>query len=290
VMGMPVAIEVLDDIQPSALTEVFARLRRVDATFSTYRRDSQISQLYRGTLEPGAAHADVREVLTCCEAHRVATGGFFDIRAAGRLDPSGFVKGWAVERAAAILERAGARRFCINAGGDVLVRGGRPWRIGIRHPWLRHRLAGVVALSDGAVATSGAYERGPHVVDPHTGRPPRHVLSVTVLGPDLGTADAYSTAAFAMGGEGPAWTGSLSRRGFEAMTTACSQLGVFSSAARAGRCRRASVKPRWLTGVTGGRGRVRAERLQQQRRRLDTASFHALHFCHRMGEKDDARA
>src|SRR3954465_11893964 len=232
-MGMPVAIEVLDDIQPSALTEVFARLRRVDATFSTYRRDSQISQLHRGTLEPGAAHADVREVLTCCEAHRVATGGFFDIRAAGRLDPSGFVKGWAVERAAAILERAGARRFCINAGGDVLVRGGRPWRIGIRHPWLRHRLAGVVALRDGAVATSGAYERGPHGGDPHTARPPSpapsvvappagrpasHVLSVTVLGPDLGTADAYATAAFAMGGEGPAWTASLSRRGFEAMT------------------------------------------------------------------------
>jgi FAD:protein FMN transferase len=217
-MGMPVAIEVLDDIEPSALTEAFARLRCVDATFSTYRRDSQISQLDRGTLQPQAAHADVREVLACCEAHRVATGGFFDIRATGRLDPSGFVKGWAVERAAAILERAGARRFCINAGGDVLVRGGRPWRIGIRHPRLQDRLAGVVALRDGAVATSGAYERGPHVVDPHTGRPPSHTLSVTVLGRDLGTADAYATAAFAMGVEGPAWTASLSRQGFEAMT------------------------------------------------------------------------
>ena len=121
-MGMPVAIEVLDDIEPSALTEAFARLRRVDATFSTYCHDSQISQLDRGTLEPDAAHADVREVLACCEAHRVATGGFFDIRATGRLDPSGFVKGWAVERAAAILGGAGARRLCINAGGDVLVR------------------------------------------------------------------------------------------------------------------------------------------------------------------------
>ena len=217
-MGMPVAIEVLDDSEPSALTEAFAWLRCVDATFSTYRRDSQISQLDRGALEPGAAHADVREVLACCEAHRVATGGFFDIRATGRLDPSGFVKGWAVERAAAILERAGARRLCINAGGDVLVRGGRPWRVGIRHPRLRDRLAGVVALSDGAVATSGAYERGPHVVDPHTGGPPSHILSVTVLGWDLGAADAYATAAFAMGAEGPAWTASLARRGFEAMT------------------------------------------------------------------------
>ena len=191
-MGMPVAIEVLDDIEPSALTEAFARLRCVDATFSTYRRDSQISQLDRGTLEPDAAHADVREVLACCEAHRVATGGFFDIRATGRLDPSGFVKGWAVERAAAILERAGARRLCL--------------------------IAAVVEANDLAVATSGAYERGPHVVDPHTGRPPSHILSVTVLGPDLGTADAYATAAFAMGADGPDWTASPSRRGFEAMT------------------------------------------------------------------------
>lgn len=218
-MGMPVSIEVLDDIAPTAHTEVFAWLRCVDATFSTYRPESQISQLDRGTLAPEAAHADVREVLARCEGHRVATGGFFDIRATGRLDPSGFVKGWAVERAAAILERAGARRLCINAGGDVLVRGGRPWRIGIRHPRLRDRLAGVVALRDGAVATSGAYERGPHVVDPHTGRPPSHTLSVTVVGPDLGAADAYATAAFAMGAEGPAWTASLSGRGFEAMTT-----------------------------------------------------------------------
>ena len=58
-------------------------------------------------------------------------------------------------------------------------------------------------LREGAVATSGAYERGAHIVDPHTGRPPRGVLSVTVVGPDLATADAYATAAFAMGERAP---------------------------------------------------------------------------------------
>ena len=215
-MGMPVSIEVLDDIEPEAVSNAFGWLREVDATFSTYRHDSQISRLARGRLVPEAADPDVREVLASCEALRRATGGFFDIRAGGRLDPSGFVKGWAVERAAAILEQAGASRFWMNAGGDVLVRGGEPWRIGIRHPRLPDRLAGVVALTDGAVATSGAYERGHHVVDPHTGRPPRDTLSVTVVGRDLGTADAYATAAFAMGARGPAWTTSLS--GFEAMT------------------------------------------------------------------------
>ena len=60
----------------------------------------------------------------------------------------------------------------------------------------------MLELRDGAVATSGAYERGQHIVDPRTGRPPRGVLSVTVVGPDLGTADAYATAAFALGSAG----------------------------------------------------------------------------------------
>lgn len=213
---MPVSIRVLDDVASSALAEAFEWLQWVDATFSTFRRDSQVSRLDRGTLAPAAVHPDVRDVLASCEAYRTATGGFFDIRASGRLDPSGFVKGWAVERAAAILERAGARRYWINAGGDVLVRGGAPWRIGIRHPHLPDRLAGVVELRDGALATSGAYERGAHVVDPHTGRPPDDTLSVTVIGADLAAADALATAAFAMGARGPAWTASLP--GFEAMT------------------------------------------------------------------------
>jgi thiamine biosynthesis lipoprotein len=94
---------------------------------------------------------------------------------------------------------------------------GRPWRIGVQHPHERARIAAVLApRGDLAVATSGAYERGEHIVDPLTGRPPAGVLSVTVAGPDLGTADAYATAAFAMGADGPVWTATL--RGYEAMT------------------------------------------------------------------------
>ena len=80
------------------------------------------------------------------------------------------------------------------------------WRVGIQHPQIRDRIAAVVEADDLAVATSGAYTRGDHVVDPHTGRPPEGVLSVTIAGPDLATADAYATAAFAMGADGPEWT------------------------------------------------------------------------------------
>jgi thiamine biosynthesis lipoprotein len=79
----------------------------------------------------------------------------------------------------------------------------------------------VVEGNDLAIATSGAYARGDHVLDPHTGRPPRDVLSVTITGPNLAIADAHATAAFAMGTAGPAWTAQL--RGYEAMTILASE-------------------------------------------------------------------
>jgi FAD:protein FMN transferase len=220
-MGIPVGIDVRDPgVDPAALDRAFAWLRWADATFSTYRPDSAISRLNAGTLALGDAAAEVRDVLERCEGLRARTRGCFDVRARGALDPSAFVKGWAVEAAAEVLERAGARNLCVHAGGDVRVRGervaGQPWRVGIQHPWQRDRVAAVLRTRDLAVATSGSYERGPHIVDPRTGRAPEGVASVTVLGPDLATADAYATAAFAMGVEGPAWTAGLD--GYEALT------------------------------------------------------------------------
>ena len=217
-MGMRVRVDVRDPgADHAAIDDVFAWLRFVDGTFSTYRSDSEICRLNRGELAHGDASPVVREVLERCDRLREATGGAFDARAPLRdgVDPSGLVKGWAVDRAAALLEAAGARDFCVDAGGDLRLRGG-PWKVGIRHPRRRRRMAAVLELADAAVATSGAYERGDHIVDPRTGRPPAGVESVTVVGPDLATADAYATAAFAMGEDGPAWTAGL--HGYDAMT------------------------------------------------------------------------
>jgi FAD:protein FMN transferase len=209
-MGMPVTV--LAPAPSAATDRVFAWLHWVDATFSPFRADSEISRIDRGELAAAEAHPLVRTVLARCEALRRETDGYFDARHSGFLDPCGLVKGWAIDRAAALLR---GRRVCIDAGGDVLVRGGG-WRIGIRHPGERDLLAAALRADDLAIATSGAYERGEHIVDPHRRRPPRGVLSVTVIGPDLATADAYATAAFAMGEAGPAWTARL--RGYEAMT------------------------------------------------------------------------
>lgn len=210
-MGTAVTVEIRDPTIPrQALERAFAWLRWVDRTFSTYDAESEISRLNAGDLSLTDAHPLVRRVLARCEALRAGTGGYFDAGAPlrGGLDPSGLVKGWAVDVAFAGLRRAGARRLCIEAGGDLRVAGG-PWRIGIRNPRQREHFAAVVVLRSGAVATSGFYERGPHVVNPHTGRPPAGTLSVTMIDRTLARADAHATAALAMGAQGPAWSARL---------------------------------------------------------------------------------
>jgi thiamine biosynthesis lipoprotein len=223
VMGMPVVVDVRDpDVDDAVVDRLIEWLHLVDARFSTYKEDSEISRINRGELSLEDAHADVREVLERCEELRRETNGYFDARPRSEdvLDPSGLVKGWSVDRAAAILDEAGVRNYAVNAGGDMLLRGRAIpddyWRVGILHPTEHDKIAKVVVANELAVATSGAYNRGDHVLDPHTRRPPEGVLSVTITGPVLATADAYATAAFAMGLEGPNWTARL--RGYEAMT------------------------------------------------------------------------
>jgi thiamine biosynthesis lipoprotein len=213
VMGTVISIDVRDPAIPeSAVDAMLARLEEIEGRFSPYRPDSEISRIVRGELAEADASAEVRFVLGMCDDLHRTTGGWFDARghrADGRLDPSGLVKGWAVEEAALILEEAGARNYSCNCGGDVIARGepepGRAWRVGIRHPDRADAVARVLAIRDLAVATSGTYERGEHIRDPHTGEAPRGLVSVTVVGPSLTWADVYATTAFAMGGAGPAW-------------------------------------------------------------------------------------
>jgi FAD:protein FMN transferase len=216
IMGTAISIDLRDPGVDGAVVEAaFDWLRKVDTRFSPYKTDSEISRLGRGELTVEECHVEVGEVLSLCEDLRRETGGVFNAwrcRPDGRLDPSGVVKGWAVERAAEILTGGGARNFCLNAGGDVVIRGeaepGRRWRIGIRHPNDPNALAGVVQGRDLAIATSGAYERGNHIVDARTGIPSAGLLSLTVAGPSLTMADAYATVGFAMGRAGVAWIAS----------------------------------------------------------------------------------
>jgi thiamine biosynthesis lipoprotein len=212
-MGTAVSLEIASPVPSGAADEVFAWLREVDARFSTYREDSEIRRLDAGTLSTVDSSTDVRTVLAACAGLWRDTDGFFDAYATGALDPSGYVKGWSVEVASARLAAAGSPNHCLNAGGDIRLRGepspGRPWRVGIRHPFDASAVCLVIEGRDLAVATSGTYERGDHVFNPRTGKPASGLRSVTVTGPELGRADAYATAALAMGTDGIAWLATL---------------------------------------------------------------------------------
>jgi len=187
----------------AAVDQVIAWLHRVDALFSTYRPDSDVSRLRAGELTVAQADAAVREVLDLCQDYDSRTGGFFSAHLPGGLDPTGLVKGWAIERASELLREHGSGNHMVNGGGDMQLAGqsapGRPWKVGISDPFDTSRIVAVVTGRDFAVATSGVGERGPHIVDPHSGEAARELASVSVVGACLTGVDAYATAAFAMG-------------------------------------------------------------------------------------------
>ncbi|WP_244181859.1 FAD:protein FMN transferase [Streptomyces curacoi] len=210
--GDPAAVQ-------SALEEAVAGLHRVDEVFSTYRDDSQVSRLARGELTVDECDPEVAEVLGLgAEAERTSDG-WFSTSYGGRLDPTGIVKGWSVERAARRLATVpGVTGVSVNGGGDVQLLGvpgaERPWRVGVSDPLRPGGLAAVISaagLDELAVATSGTAERGAHIVDPRTGRSAvTDLVAVTVVTPSVTWADCWATAAFAMGSrQGLRWLESL---------------------------------------------------------------------------------
>ncbi len=127
-----------------------------------------------------------------------------------QIDLGAVAKGYAVDRAVAVLRAAGVSRASVNAGGDIYLLGdqvGRPWRIGIQHPRKPGEVAATVLVADRAVVTSGDYERFfeqdgvryHHIFDPRSGRPAGLCQSATVVAPTAALADALSTAVFVLG-------------------------------------------------------------------------------------------
>jgi thiamine biosynthesis lipoprotein len=217
--GTVISVDVRDAIAADDIDDLFEWFGRVDELFSTWRPETEISRLARGEVDIAGTQPEVRAVLAACAELKRETNGAFDIEVARKvetlepgqaaIDPSGYVKGWAVEEGARRLTAAGARNFSIGAGGDVVVRGGpdpgdtaSAWRIGVRHPWEAARVSMVLGLRDCACATSGRYERGDHVLDPRDGTPATGLMSATVIGNDLGVADAYATALMVLGVDG----------------------------------------------------------------------------------------
>ena len=201
------------DAVRAALAEACRVLPHCDALFSTWDADSPVSRYRRGEAALGEMPPEFGAVLRECRAAKEASGGWFDPWAMpGGFDPTGLVKGWATERALDELRGAGLPGALINGGGDVAAFGspgtGQRWRVGIRHPWRADALACIVEI-DAAVATSGGYERGPHLIDPGPGRPAARAASATVIGPSLALADALATGVAVGGDEALAFVAGL---------------------------------------------------------------------------------
>lgn len=247
--GMPITVQIAgptngDGVEPASgknpargIQIVFDYFAYIDDKFSTYKPNSEISLINQGVLSLNEASQDMRTVFALAEAMRQETGGYFDIRHDGKVDPSGLVKGWAISNAADMLLDAGYAHFYVEAGGDFQVAGlspqGRPWRAGIRSPFNPAEIVKILAISDRGVATSGTYARGRHIYNPvgdgseGDDSSLDEILSITVIGPDVYEADCYATAAFAMGRSGIGFIESL--EGFEGYMIDKNRQATFTS-------------------------------------------------------------
>lgn len=225
IMGLPISVHVRGPqaAEPEvhqAVAAAFAALRADDAQFSSYRHDSAVSRIRRGELALAEASPRMREVVALCEEASARTDGAFSAwlpqDGATVFDPTGLVKGWAVQHAldrlVADLADLGPHDVLVSAGGDVIVDCARTdtpdWSIAVEDPADRSQMLTSFPMRRGAVATSGTAARGEHVLDPRTGAAATALLSATVVGPTLTWADVYATAVLASGGDVP-WFGSL---------------------------------------------------------------------------------
>jgi thiamine biosynthesis lipoprotein len=208
IMGMPITIKLVDaNAKETDINALFDYFIEVDNRFSTYKKTSEISKINNGILPKSQVSPLMKEVFTLSEQTKKETNGYFNIEHNGMIDPSGLVKGWAVENARKLLEKKGIMNFYIDAGGDITMSGkneaGKLWKVGIRNPFNREEIVKVIKVTDKGVATSGTYIRGFHIYQPEGVESDTiNIVSLTVVGPTIYDADRFATAAFAMGEKG----------------------------------------------------------------------------------------
>jgi thiamine biosynthesis lipoprotein len=200
IMGIPISIDIPELTDEKLFEMVFTRLQQIDTTFSTYKPDSMLNQFLDGKK---ALSSEMQQVKNACAAYEHLTGGYFSAHYNGSFDPTGYVKGWAIQEARDTLKASHVTTFLINAAGDIMAAsdGKKLWNISLQDPFSRTATLGTVTLKNGAIATSGTYERGRHIFNPHTKQPVGQLVSASVYGPEIIPADVFATACIAMGGE-----------------------------------------------------------------------------------------
>lgn len=231
-MGMPVTVEVVGSgVTAEDIQEVFAYLHYIDKKFSTYKKDSEISQINRGEINNADYSSEMKKVLALCEETKKATDGYFDVNIKGIIDPSGIVKGYAIWQAAQILKKKGYQNFYVEIAGDIQAFGKNEdredWKVGIQNPFNPKEIVKVLKLSSKGIATSGNYQRGKHILNPKTNLPADEIACISVIGPNVYEADRFATAAFAMGEKGIEFIGRL--KGFAGYMIKNNQIAVMTS-------------------------------------------------------------
>ena len=200
---------VSEDALNEAMKQVIDFCTQVDSDFSTYIDTSLVTRLRTNQIEISSCPPLVQEVWELCLQAKYLTDGAFDPWAVeGGFDPSGLVKGWAADKCADLLLSLGIEHVQVNAAGDLALRGGfyeggvQPWRIGVVNPENRAEVVETFEIFDGAIATSGTYERGAHINDPYTGLIAIGAQSATVVGPLGWLCDALATALMVAGADG----------------------------------------------------------------------------------------
>lgn len=210
IFGTAASLAVVGPLPSVVVERTFARLNEIEDRFSTYRPNSEICQIRDGAMARTSAHPETQQILNVCDELYEESGGIFDAWHAGRdgkLEPAGYVKGWAIGVAANLLRDGGVDNFSLGIGGDICASGGGPggigWSVGVVDPRRNTTLVARVALRDAAIATSGLSERPDHLRDSATGETAVSPwLSFTVVGPDIARVDALATICFIEGRPG----------------------------------------------------------------------------------------
>lgn len=207
IMAMPVTVDVVDKrAKEKDIEIIFEYLWRIDEQFSPYKNESEVSKINEGKISIENCSREMQEVLEIAGSTKKQTNGYFDVWNNAKFDPSGIVKGWAIWKASQKLLELGYKNFSLEIAGDLQTYGinenGDKWRIGIQNPFNLSEIVKIVGLSGQGIATSGSYQRGAHIYDPHTGNGVDDISSISVIGSNVMEADRFATAAFAMGEKG----------------------------------------------------------------------------------------
>jgi FAD:protein FMN transferase len=201
IMGMPITVDIPGCDNGQVFKNTYGRLREIDRRFSPYKKNSELSKYQRGELSDDDLSAEFKKIMSACKAAEEQTDGYFSAYFSGAYNPTGYVKGWAIAEAAKIICKDGFKTYCISAGGDILARSDsdKVWNIGIQDPKNKKGIVNKLSIKNGAVATSGNYERGDHIINPKTGKHAGTYLSLSVTGADIIKSDVLATACFAAG-------------------------------------------------------------------------------------------